>query len=492
VTARSIMIQGTGSDVGKSILVAGLCRAFVNRGLDVRPFKPQNMSNNAAVAFLDEEGGESGEIGRAQWLQALACKVSPTVHMNPVLLKPESDKGAQIIVHGQVAGHASAADFNQEKPHLFNKLMDSYEILKSGCDLVVIEGAGSPAEVNLRRGDIANMGFALPADVPVILAGDIDRGGVIAAIVGTYQLLPDDERALIKGFIINKFRGDMSLFDDGMKIIEDHTGWPGMGIVPHLACVARLPAEDAVVLDDKPSAGQRLVKIAVPMLSRISNFDDADPLRAHPEIAVQFCPPGTSLPEDADLVIVPGTKSTIADLAFMRAQGWDKDMARHIKAGKPVLGLCGGYQMLGTTIDDPQGIEGPAGATEGLGLLNVQTVLASPKTVRDVVARSPGLQDNVPGYEIHCGQTSGPDTDRSFLYVGDQPVGAVSGDGLVFGSYVHGLFRDDTFRMGFLQRLGLHITSDLHYTASVEAALDELAAALEQHLDVEAILSAAR
>ncbi|TDI61880.1 MAG: cobyric acid synthase [Alphaproteobacteria bacterium] len=486
MVARSIMIQGTGSDVGKSILVAGLCRAFVNRGLDVRPFKPQNMSNNAAVTI------ENGEIGRAQWLQALACKVPPSVHMNPILLKPESDKGAQIIVHGQVAGHASAKDFNQEKPELFNKVMESFRHLQDTCDLIVVEGAGSPAEVNLRRGDIANMGFALPADVPVVLAGDIERGGVIAALVGTYQLLPENERHLIQGFIINKFRGDMSLFDDGLQIIEQHTGWPNMGVVPHLSCVSKLPAEDAVVLDRPKPDENPSVKIAVPMLSRIANFDDADPLQAHPDIAVQFCPPGTRLPDDADLIIIPGSKATIADLAFLRAQGWDADITRHVATGKPVLGLCGGYQMLGNRIHDPEGIEGPPGTTDGLGLLNVQTVLAGAKTVRTVAARSPGLQVEVPGYEIHCGQTSGPDTDRSFLFVDDQPVGAVSEDGLVFGSYVHGLFRSDAFRVNFLRSLGLQVSDDLDYAASVETALDDLANALEQHLDVDAILSLAR
>ncbi len=483
MAARAIMIQGTGSDVGKSILTAGLCRAFVNRGMKVRPFKPQNMSNNAAVTI------ENGEIGRAQWLQAMACRTPASVHMNPVLLKPESDKGAQIIVQGQVAGHASAADFNQEKPGLFNKIIESYELLKDDCDLVVVEGAGSPAEVNLRRGDIANMGFALPAGVPVLLAGDIDRGGVIAALVGTYQLLPDLERALIKGFIINKFRGDMSLFDDGLKIIERHTKWPGLGVVPYLSCVAKLPAEDSVALDDRVSQQGAAIKIVVPMLSRIANFDDADPLQAHSDIAVEFCPPGRPLPGDADLIIIPGTKSTTADLAFLRAQGWDRDLFRHVRAGKPVLGLCGGYQMLGTAIADPQGLEGPVGQIPGLGLLDVRTVLSEPKTVRNVVARAPGLQDRVPGYEIHCGQTSGPDTQHSFLFVGDQPVGAVSDDGLVYGSYVHGLFRDDTFRMGFLRQLGLNVASDLHYADSVEAALDELANALELHLNVDAILS---
>ncbi len=476
------MIQGTGSDVGKSILVAGLARAFTNRGLAVQPFKPQNMSNNAAVT------SENGEIGRAQWLQALACKTPPSVHMNPVLLKPETDRGAQVILQGQVAGHSSASGYQTRKSTLLPHVMESFDVLRQAADLVVIEGAGSPAEVNLRANDIANMGFALPAKSPVVLVGDIDRGGVIAALVGTHALLSDQERALIKGFIINKFRGDMSLFDDGLSIIEERTGWRGFGIVPYLTCVAELPAEDAVFLERNRSSSAAAIKVAIPMLSRIANFDDVDPLRAHPEICVMFCPPGTRLPDDADLIIVPGTKATIADLRFLKAQGWDRDIRYHLDRRRPVLGLCGGYQMLGRTVSDPQGIEGSPDTEPGLGLLDVETVLHSPKTVRNVTARYTLSGLHVPGYEIHCGQTTGADTGNAFLAIGDKLVSARSSDGLVYGSYVHGLFLDDRFRRTFMHALGLDLISTVDYRQTVEQALDSLADALEEHLDIDAML----
>ena len=321
---KAIMIQGAGSNVGKSMLVAGIARACVRRGMSVAPFKPQNMSNNAAVAV------EGGEIGRAQWLQALACRVPPSVHMNPVLIKPESDIGAQLVVQGQAAGTSVAAEFNRKKPELLAKVLESFEAVSDEADLVIIEGAGSPAEVNLRDGDIANMGFALPTRTPVVLVGDIDRGGVIAALVGTHAILPPAERDLVRGFIVNKFRGDAALFDEGMRIIEERTGWTGYGVVPFLPVVTRLPAEDAVVLEGPRTGGGSRYVIAVPMLSRIANFDDADPLRLHPEIDLRFIPPGRAIPSEADLVIIPGTKSTIADLRFLRAQGWERDIHEHL------------------------------------------------------------------------------------------------------------------------------------------------------------------
>ncbi|MFZ2979574.1 MAG: cobyric acid synthase, partial [Sphingobium sp.] len=311
----AIMLQGTGSDVGKSVLVAGLCRLFTNRGLNVRPFKPQNMSNNAAVT------ADGGEIGRAQALQAMACRTSPTVDMNPVLLKPHSDIGAQVIVHGKVRGTLGASDFQSRKGELLEAVLASYHRLHDQCDLVIVEGAGSPAETNLRRGDIANMGFARAADVPVALVGDIDRGGVIASIVGTRAVLDDEDAAMIRGFLINKFRGDVRLFDDGYADIARRTGWRGLGVIPWLAAARQLPAEDAVVLD-RQAQGQAITTIAVPMLSRIANFDDFDPLQHEPGVRLVMVPPGQPLPGDAAMVILPGTKATIADLAFLRAQGW--------------------------------------------------------------------------------------------------------------------------------------------------------------------------
>ncbi len=369
----TIMLQGTGSDVGKSVLVAGLCRALVRRGMRVRPFKPQNMSNNAAVT------DDGGEIGRAQALQAIACKTPASVHMNPVLLKPQSDVGAQIIVQGKMKGAANTTYYCKNKHELLAKVVESFEILKKEADIIVVEGAGSPAEVNLRDHDIANMGFALATQTPVILIGDIDRGGVIASIVGTHTLLSDEDRHLIKGYIINKFRGDMSLFDDALNTITNHTGWKNIGILPFIESARKLPAEDAVILDHAEKNNQKNILIAVPMLSRIANFDDMDPLISEPDVEVRFIPPGEIIPANADLVILPGTKATRADLTFFRKQGWDIDLASHIRRGGTVLGICGGYQMLGNSVCDPEGIEGTPGDEAGLGYLNVRTVMNAEK-----------------------------------------------------------------------------------------------------------------
>jgi adenosylcobyric acid synthase len=337
----AVMLQGTGSDVGKSVLVAGLCRLFTNRGLTVRPFKPQNMSNNAAVA-------EGGEIGRAQALQALACRTPATVDMNPVLIKPQSDTGAQVIIHGKVAGNIAAADYRHRKTHWLAAVLESWHRMRAEADLVIVEGAGSPAEINLRAGDIANMGFARAAAVPVVLVGDIDRGGVIASLVGTKAVLGPEDAAMIRGFLINKFRGDVRLFDDGYAEIARQTGWPGLGVVPWLAAARRLPAEDAVVLQ-ATAASAGTITIAVPMLSRIANFDDFDPLCHEPGVRLVMVPPGAALPADAALIILPGTKATIADLAFLRAQGWDIDIAAHVRRGGAVLGICGGIKCWDST-----------------------------------------------------------------------------------------------------------------------------------------------
>ena len=478
----ALMLQGCGSDVGKSVLTAGLCRLFANRGLTVRPFKPQNMSNNAAVT----EGG--GEIGRAQALQALACRTPPTVHMNPVLLKPQSDVGAQVIVRGRMVGTHAARDYQGGKGALLEVVLESYRHLAADSDLVLAEGAGSPAEVNLRAGDIANMGFALAADVPVALVGDIDRGHVIAALAGAKAVLDAADRAAIRGFIINKFRGDPALFDDGRAAITAHTGWPDLGLVPWLAAAARLPAEDAVVLEGPGGRGRGAkVRIAVPMLSRIANFDDFDPLRLEPDIDLGFVPPGRPLPGDADLVILPGTKATLADLAFLRAQGWDVDLAGHVRRGGRVLGICGGYQMLGRAIADPQGIEGPPGEAAGLGLLDVETVLTGDKTLEGVAGRLAGGSARLEGYEMHVGKTTGAGLARPFLELdGEGPHGAVSADGRVQGGYVHGLFNAGAFRRAFVEGLGA-ISSGLDHGAVVDQALDEIAEALERALDIAAI-----
>lgn len=475
----SLMIQGTGSNVGKSMLVAGLCRALTRRGLRVLPFKPQNMSNNAAVT---EDGGE---IGRAQALQALACGVLPSVDMNPVLLKPETEVGSQVIVQGKRLTTVAAREYAALKPSLMPAVLESFKRLKAEADIVLVEGAGSPAEINLRAGDIANMGFAEAARVPVILTGDIDRGGVIAQLVGSHAVLPDGDRALIKGFLINKFRGDPSLFDDGLREIETRTGWQNFGVAPWFAQANRLPAEDAL---DIASAGDGPLKIAVLMLSRIANFDDFDPLKLEPSVTLTMVKSGEAIPGDTALVIIPGTKSTIGDLNFLRAQGWDIDLQAHLRRGGRVLGICGGYQMLGQTINDPEGIEGAAGKTNGLGLLDVNTVMVPQKHLVRVTGTDPDSGATVTGYEIHNGTTMGTDCEHPMLEINGKSEGARSGR--VSGCYIHGLFTSDAYRTAFLKPFGA--ASSVTYSSEIEAVLDSLANHLEEHLDVEGMITLAR
>ncbi len=496
----AIMLQGTGSDVGKSLLVAGLARAYTRRGLRVRPFKPQNMSNNAAVTPGSGEIG-GGEIGRAQALQARACGVAPSVHMNPVLLKPQSDIGAQVVVQGKVWRNAKARDYGALKGDLLPKVMESFAQVGRDADLVLVEGAGSPAEVNLRAGDIANMGFAEAADLPVVLIGDIARGGVIASILGTWMLLPPAERARLKGVIVNKFRGDVSLFDGGIEVIARETGLACFGVVPHFAEARRLPAEDALAVESYPGrsggkclqmARKNVIPIAVPAVSRIANFDDLDPLIAEPDVAVTFVRPGAAIPGDSDLVILPGSKATIADLAFLRAQGWDVDIAAHVRRGGRVLGLCAGYQMLGTSVSDPHGIEGATGMAPGLGLLEIETELAGEKTLTEAEGVDIASGAAVRGYEMHMGRTTGQACARPMLQLAGRPDGAVSADSRVMGCYLHGLFAADGFRHAFLARLRDRAASGLNYEAEIEAVLDRLAAHLEAHLDLDSLLAAAR
>jgi adenosylcobyric acid synthase len=481
--ARAIMIQGAGSDVGKSLIVAGLVRAAARRGLRVLPFKPQNMSNNAAVTV------DGGEIGRAQALQALAAGAEPHTDMNPVLLKPETDVGAQVIVQGKRVATLRALDYAALKPSLMPAVIESFERLKARSDLVVVEGAGSPAEVNLRNNDIANMGFARRAGVPVILVGDIERGGVIAQMVGIRTVIDPDDAAVIAGFIVNKFRGDPSLFDDGYRTIADRTGWRGFGVLPFFDRARELPAEDALGLGEARKPGR--TKIAFLALSRIANFDDLDPLKLEPDVDLVMVRPGEAIPGDAALVILPGSKSTRGDLDFLRKQGWDIDLAAHVRRGSQVLGLCGGYQMLGKTVADPDGIEGPAGETPGLGLLDVATVMTPEKSLTRVSAVHAETKQAIEAYEIHIGRTGGNDRARPFARVGGAAEGAISADGRVHGSYLHGLFTSDEFRRAFLARLGVS-ASDESYSAKVESALDALAEHIEKHLDVDGILALAR
>lgn len=477
----ALMIQGTGSDVGKSVLVAGLCRAFANRGLTVRPFKPQNMSTNAAVT------ADGGEIGRAQATQAIAARVAPHVDMNPVLLKPQGDRTSQLVVRGRVRGTLAAANWREGRAGLLAEVLESFERLRAQADLVLVEGAGSPAEINLRDGDIANMGFARAAGVPVVLVGDIDRGGVIASLVGTRAVLAPDDAAMIHGFVVNRFRGDPALFEDGYRAIAERTGWRGFGVVPWLTAAARLPSEDAVVLQQPAPATSGRVLVACPITRHIANFDDLDPLKLEPGVEVAMIPPGRPIPAETALIVLPGSKATIADLAFVREQGWDVDIRAHHRRGGAVLGLCGGYQMLGRSVADPSGLEGPPARVEGLGLLDVETVLGGDKLLRDVRGTARGTR--FAGYEMHLGATTGPDAARIVAHFDDGRVdGATSADGLVAGTYVHGLFALAEQRSAWLGRAARG--PDHH--AAIDAALDAIAEALERHMDLDALLDLAR
>jgi adenosylcobyric acid synthase len=480
------MFQGTGSDVGKSLMVAGLARALTDRGLKVRPFKPQNMSNNAAVTV------DGGEIGRAQALQARAARVPASVHMNPVLLKPQSEVGAQIVVQGRVHGTAKAVAYQRLKPDLMPFVLDSYGRLGREADLVLVEGAGSASEVNLRPNDIANMGFSRAADVPVILVGDIDRGGVIASLVGTKAVIDPSDAAMILGFLVNKFRGDPTLFTDGMATIAGMTGWQPLGLVPFFPDARLLPAEDALALDAARAAKPKArIKIAVPILPHVANFDDLDPLDAEPGVDLVRVRPGHALPGDADLVVLLGAKATIVDLAALREAGFHIDISAHVRRGGSVLGLCGGYQMLGRAIHDPRGLEGPAGTAEGLGLLNVETTLAADKRLEPAHGTT---GDGIPfsGYEMHMGVTEGPDRARSFACLADgSSEGAISPDGRVIGTYIHGLFVDDQQRSAWLTRFAAGRTT-IRYDALIDETLDRLAAHLAAHIDLDLLLKLSR
>jgi adenosylcobyric acid synthase len=483
---RALMFQGTGSDVGKSLIVAGLARAYARRGLAVRPFKQQNMSNNAAVT------ADGGEIGRAQALQARAAGTPPSVHMNPVLLKPQSECGAQVVVRGRVHGNAKAAAYQDLKPDLLPIVLDSYARLQREADLVLVEGAGSASEVNLRANDIANMGFARAADAPVVLVGDIERGGVIASIVGTQAVLDAGDAALVRGFMVNKFRGDPALFKTGMERIAQATGWPALGLIPYFADARLLPAEDVLGLEQqRPRKPQARIRVAVPILPHIANFDDLDPLEAEPGVEVIRVEPGSALPGDADLVILPGSKVTVAGLSALRAAGFDVDIAAHRRRGGLILGLCGGFQMLGRTISDAGGIEGPSSVVDGLGLLDVDTKLSEEKRLDPVTGQT---NDGAPiaGYEMHMGVTEGADCARPFARLaGGSSEGAVSADGRVIGTYIHGLFAVDRQRAAWLKRLG-NATASVAYDDLIEQTLDVLAAHLAAHIDLDFLLTLAR
>ena len=480
--AKSLMFMGTGSDVGKSLIVAGLCRALANRGLRVAPFKPQNMSNNAAVT------SDGGEIGRAQALQARAARRDPVTAMNPVLLKPEQETGSQVVVRGQRRASMSARAYWSERGKLLPEVLAAFFELAREMDVVVVEGAGSASEVNLRANDIANFGFAQAANVPVVLVGDIHRGGVIASIVGTFAVIAPADAGLIRATMINKFQGDPTLFADGVTFLRERTGVPCFGPVPWFADAGKLPAEDVLALESYDTARSGRFTIAVPRFPRIANFDDLDPLRAEPGVTVLMIEPGQPIPRDADLVILPGSKATRSDLAALRANGWDIDIAAHARAGGQVIGICGGYQMLGRTIADPDGIEGAPGTSEGLGLLDVETVLSPVKQLR--VERAIHLASGHPvgGYHMHMGVTEGSDRARPFARIGSENEGAISASGRVQGTYLHGLFAADAFRRSILGNVA---SPDLDYEASIDRTLDALALHLEKHLDIDALLALA-
>ena len=481
---KAIMFQGTGSDVGKSLIVAGLARVFANRGLRVRPFKPQNMSNNAAVT------ADGGEIGRAQALQARAARTPPSVHMNPVLLKPQSEIGAQVVVQGRVEGNTEARDYPAMKPKLLEAVLESFKRLAAEADLVLVEGAGSASEINLRQRDIANMGFAEAAGVPVVLIGDIERGGVIASLIGTQTVLPPDDAERIAGFIVNKFRGDPTLFAEGMASIAERTGWHPFGLIPYFDHAHRLPAEDSQSLHENTTVGGDRRLVVVLAYPRISNFDDFDPLRLDPDVDLVFLRPGQPIPGTASLVILPGTKATLADLAALRKSGWDIDLAAHVRRGGHVLGICGGYQMMGREIADPHGIEGPPGAAPGLGLLETETVLSGGKVLLEVQGQAG--EATIKGYEMHVGRTSGAGCRSPMIRIADGRIdGAVNASGRIAGCYVHGLFANDAYRAALLKQIGAK-SSALHYEHEIEETLDALAEHLEHHLDCDRILECAK
>lgn len=469
------MIQGTTSDAGKSTLVAALCRALYRRGISVAPFKPQNMALNSAVTV------DGGEIGRAQAVQAHACGLEPHTDMNPILLKPNSDTGCQVIIHGKVACNLEATGYHAYKPTAMRAVMESWQRLRAQYDCVIVEGAGSPAEINLREGDIANMGFAEAADCPVILIADIDRGGVFAHIVGTLALLSESERARIAGFVINRFRGDIALLQSGLDWLERETGKPVIGVLPYLHDL-HIEAEDAVP-QATHQANPHALKVVVPVLPHISNHTDFDALRLHPQVDFQFVGIGDPMPA-ADLIILPGSKNVRADLAQLRAHGWEDKLSRHLRYGGKVLGVCGGFQMLGTAIHDPHGVEGEAGSSAGLGWLSMETTLTQQKRLAQVTGRLAFAAATVTGYEIHMGVSTGEALQYPVLYIDGQPEGAMSVDWQIAGTYLHGLFDHAESTVAWLAWAGLP-TADtgFDYTRLREAGLERLADAVEQHLD---------
>ncbi|MGZ9705482.1 cobyric acid synthase [Pseudomonas sp. GNP013] len=473
----TLMVQGTTSDAGKSTLVTALCRWLVRQGVAVAPFKPQNMALNSAVT------AEGGEIGRAQAVQAQAARLAPHTDMNPVLLKPNSDTGSQVIIHGRAVTSMNAVAYHDYKAIAMQAVLASHARLSAAYPVVMVEGAGSPAEINLRANDIANMGFAEAVDCPVLLIADINRGGVFAHLVGTLELLSPSEQARVRGFIINRFRGDIALLQPGLDWLQARTGKPVVGVLPYVMDL-HLEAEDGIDRRQIDKAAQ-VLKVVVPVLPRISNHTDFDPLRLHPQVDLQFVGPGQPIPA-ADLIILPGSKSVRSDLAYLRANGWDSAVARHLRYGGKVLGICGGLQMLGEQVHDPLGLEGAAGSSDGLGLLGFTTTLEEEKQLRNVRGRLLLEDAEVSGYEIHAGVTSGDGLSRAAVLLDDgRSDGALSADGQILGTYLHGLFETPAACSALLRWAGLPDVQEVDYHALRERDIERLADLVENHLDTE-------
>ncbi|MDH5445921.1 MAG: cobyric acid synthase [Gammaproteobacteria bacterium] len=478
---KTLMIQGTTSDAGKSIMVTGLCRILKQRDAKVAPFKPQNMANNSAVT------PEGGEIGRAQAVQAMACGLEPHTDMNPVLLKPTTDKGAQVIIHGKALSTMDAVSYHDYKTTAMQAVLDSHRRLSEQYDWVIVEGAGSPAEINLRDKDIANMGFAEKVDCPVVLVADIDRGGVFAHLVGTLELLSESEQQRITGFIINRFRGDLSLLQPGIDWLEQKTGKPVFGVVPYLHGL-HIEAEDALNLHAISEKQDRTFRVIVPALPRISNHTDFDPLRYHPQVDFQFIGPDMEIPA-ADLIILPGSKSVANDLIWLRQQGWEKTIQKHLRYGGKLMGICGGFQMLGNSIHDPHGLESSMKTLEGLGLLEMQTTLKENKQLTRISGNLALDNSPIEGYEIHMGFSTGPALDRPAILLGNGQDGVISEDNQILGTYLHGLLENQQACNSLLKWAGLTNADTPDYRVMREKEMDRLAIVMAASLDIEKLLT---
>jgi adenosylcobyric acid synthase len=460
----SLMVQGTTSDAGKSTVVAALCRLLAKQGVRVAPFKPQNMALNSAVT---EDGGE---IGRAQALQAQAARIAPHTDMNPVLLKPSSDTGAQVIIHGKVRADMDARDYHRYKTSAMEAVLESYRRLQGQYEVIIVEGAGSPAEVNLRDRDIANMGFAEAVDCPVILVADIDRGGVFAHLIGTLACLSESERSRIVGFVINRFRGDISLLEPGLRWVEQQTGKPVLAVLPYLTGL-HLDAEDAVQQTQTRQGGFRVI---VPALPRMSNHTDFDALRAQPEIDLRFICGGQAVPP-ADFIILPGSKNTRRDLAWLVDNGWQSAIKKHLRYGGKVMGICGGFQMLGNVVSDPHGVEGAPGISAALGLLEMKTEMGREKHLAKACGRLAFADVEVSGYEIHMGWSTGKALATPALFVDGRAEGALSPDNQILGTYLHGVFDTAPALQALLDWAGLPHQNAVDLGQLREASLEKIA-----------------